>query len=121
MFDGRLLKVVCESPGKLAGPVRVVLTDRQSGREWKQRLGDSRRFRPFPAIDWLSPLHRRQTSFRLVDAESNHPGSHWLVPASALTRSQLRIEPAIAEGCANVAYSFEVADLRQWVVPARTR
>ena len=118
-YTGSLLKVLCESPGKLPGVLRLVLRDPQDGKEWKQQLGDSQRYRAIPVLDWLSPIQRRQTFFQLVEVDSSHPGDGWRVPASALARSRLRIEPAIAEGCANVAYALDVEDLRKWIVPPR--
>jgi hypothetical protein len=118
-FTGRMLKVMCESPGKVPGSVRVVLKDPQTGNERVQVLGDSYRGRAIPVLDWLSPIQRRQTFFHLVEADSGRPGDRWLVPASALPRSRLRIEPAVAEGCANVEYAFDVDDLRKWIVPPR--
>jgi hypothetical protein len=120
---GRMLKVICEAPGQLPGFAHVVLVDSQTGREWKwkHRLGDSYNVRPIPAMDWLSPLQRRQTFFHIVENESNRAGDRWLVPASVVPRSQIRIEPSVADGCANVAYSLEVPDLRPWVPPAAPR
>ena len=52
----------------------------------------------------------------MVEQELAIPGDRWLVPRHSLERSQIRIEPAVGEGCTNVAYSFEVPDIRTWVV-----
>jgi hypothetical protein len=120
MFGREMLKVVCESPGKL--PVApVTLIDPETGREWRQGLGDSANFRMIPAMDWLSPLQRRQTFLQVVDNDTKLAGDRWLVPRHVLARSTIRIEPAVKAGCANVAYSFELPDIRKWVTQPAAR
>ena len=94
----------------------VTLVDPPTGREWQQRLGDSYNDGLFPTLTWLSPLNRRQTFLRIADKQTNAPGSEWLVPREVISRAQLRIQPVVEEGCANVEYSFEVPDLRNWEV-----
>jgi hypothetical protein len=120
MFGREMLKVVCESPGKL--PVApVTLIDPETGREWRQGLGDSANFRMIPAMDWLSPLQRRQTFLQVVDNDTKLAGDRWLVPRHVLARSTIRIEPAVKAGCANVEYSFELPDIRKWVTQPAAR
>jgi hypothetical protein len=87
----------------------------ETGREWRQRLGDSAAM-SMTTIAWLSPLNRRQTFLHTVQKESALPGDRWLVPREVLERSQIHIEPWTSEGCAQVNYAFDVPNLREWEV-----
>jgi hypothetical protein len=114
LLNREVLTVVCESPSEIQPLVAVTLVDPQTGREWRQRLGDSYTPHMVPAIHWLSPLNRRQTYLQIVEKESQLPGDRWLVPRSVLRRARIHIVPAVEEGCANVSYSFDVPNIREW-------
>ena len=120
-FDETRLKVACESPGESGPAGRVILAESGTAREWSQMLMDSARAQPVPALSWLSPLWRRQTSFPITEVEPTAPTSRWLVPRNALSRAQIRIQPVVHQGCSNVTYAFDVPDLRKWVVTPKPR
>ena len=63
LWGGRRLKVKCEPPREIAilTPVELVRPD---GRIWRNRLGDAVTYLSYPTNTWLSPLNRRQTSFK---------------------------------------------------------
>jgi hypothetical protein len=92
----------------------IRLRDPASGREWRQRLGDSLTDVRYPRQTWLSPLERRQTFFHIVPEEPVAPGSSWVVPRQALARAQLQMTGGRESGCAVVDYSLENVDLNRW-------
>jgi hypothetical protein len=114
-FGSEMLKLVCESPAPIARLLQVRMEDPETGREWRQRLGDSAAM-AMTTIAWLSPLNRRQTFLHTVQKESALPDDRWLVPREVLERSQIHIEPWTSEGCAQVNYAFDVPNLREWEV-----
>lgn len=116
-----LLKVICESPEDTGAMAKVQLLDSETGRVWMHMLGDSANMPLIPAVNWLSPLRRRQAFFQVTEENSKLPGSEWLVPANAISRLTVRFQPAVQEGCNAVDYSFEVPDLRQWMLRPAAR
>ncbi len=115
-FAHDALKVICESTESVPLLTRITLLDTQTDRDRRQRLGDSFTGQVLPSITWLSPLQRRQTFYQIVDRVLPGSQDRWLVPREALGRAQVRIEPTVVEGCSVVDYSFEVPDVRAWIV-----
>jgi len=118
--DGRTqaFKLECESPRELPAAV-MVLRHEASGREWKERLSSSITYMPGPHETWLSPLHRGESFFHLVDVMTPGPGSQWLVPASDLPSARLEITPEIVTGHALARFDFPGVALSTWLVHGR--
>jgi hypothetical protein len=114
-WSGDMLKVQCESPSAIPIPTRVRLWDPQSGREWKQALGDSAPGVTGPRGTWLSALDRRQTFFHLAESPRGM-GSQWVVPTSALAASKIAITPEIVTGYSVLRYNFRDVVLSRYVV-----
>jgi hypothetical protein len=111
-----MLKLECESPAAIPVPTRVRLWDPQSGRDWKQSLGDSAPYSTGPRSTWFSVLDRRQTFFRLTD-HADQPGSQWLVPRGVLPSAKIGITPEIVTGYTVVPYRLTGVRLGQYSVP----
>jgi len=112
-----MLKVLCESPSEKAlfwAGVRLLQPD--TGKEWKQRLGDSATVIPRPRETWLSPLKRRQTFFRLTEEEPRSPGSKWLVPRNVLTSARIAITPEHITGYSILKYEIPNLELSNFVI-----
>jgi hypothetical protein len=86
--------VVCESPYPVSPGTGVRLWQPDSGRDWKQHLGDSAPYAYGPRESLLSPLNRLQTFFHLAsETHDTSPGNRWLVPREALANGKLAITP----------------------------
>jgi hypothetical protein len=107
-----MIKVVCESPRFLPLRSRVRLLPQQ---EWTHSLGDSLPGIRYPMRTPLSPLHRRQTFFHIVDEAVPGPGSRWVVPRQILDRASIEITPYDETACKVVSFEFRDVDLRPFV------
>jgi hypothetical protein len=114
-----MLKVMCESPEKKAPLAQVILSATSGGRDWKHRLADSMPTVPYINSTWLSPVHRRQTFFHLVEGRPTHEGSRWLVPRDDLDGAIITIAPEHLSGCGVIRYELRDLDLRQFVFNTR--
>jgi hypothetical protein len=117
VYEGGMLKVLCESPNPLLWGTGVRLWQPETGREWKQLLGDSAPSVSGPREDFLSPLNRLQTFFHLVsDARDNTPGNRWLVPQEALANGKLAITPDAIVGWATAELELRNIKLNDYVL-----
>lgn len=115
-YSEPLQKVLCESPRVLPA-TSITLRHDASGRVWQERLHSAITLSPGPNRTWLSPLHRRQSFFRLTNTVPTSPGSRWLVPASYLSSARLEITPEIVTGYALTRFDFADVALSAWLVP----
>jgi hypothetical protein len=119
VYQGSMLKVLCESPYPIPFGTRVRLWQPETGRDWRQLLGDSAPDVSGPREASLSPLNRLQTFFHLVsDARGNLPGDRWLIPQEALANGKLAITPDAIVGWATVELDLRNISLRDYVVKA---
>jgi hypothetical protein len=116
--DRDQLRVGCETPTELpfAG-VRLVRSDGR--REWKRGLGDSMPYRPYFSSTWLSPVHRRQTSFLITEERSTHSGPNWLLSRDDLGGARIVFTLERLAGCSIVRYQFRDVDLRSYLLKPR--
>jgi hypothetical protein len=114
-FSFGMLRVECESPSTIPRMTEVRLWHPDTGREWRQRLGDSAPNVAGPRGAWLSPLERRQTYFRLA-INPQGSGSQWEVPQSDVRTAKIAITPRIAMGSAVVHFQFDDVDLSAFAV-----
>lgn len=100
----QMLRILCES----SRPIPFLLEVRLSGgkQAWRHQLDDSRTHVAYPDQSWLSPLHRRQTFFHLVEETSGTPDSFWLVERRKLNGASIEIVPRTSLGCALVNYTL---------------
>jgi len=119
VYQGSMLKVLCESPYPISPGTQVRLWQPETGADWKQRLGDSAPQRSGPRESWLSPLNRLETFFHLVSGTSNNsPGSRWLVPQEGLATGKLAITPDITTAWATADLELQNITLRDYVLKA---
>lgn len=111
MGRGDLLRAFCESPNPIPRPTIVTLRSPQRNAPWRHILGDSAPFTLFALDLWLSPLHRRQTFFQIVE-RSDAPESS-AVPREALKDATLQFAIHQPLGCEIVSYRFENVSLRR--------
>jgi hypothetical protein len=121
LYQGSLLKVLCESPSELSPATTVRLWQADTGRDWSHHLGDSANYFSGPRQTWLSPLNRLQTFFQLVaESHTDLPGERWLVPRDALRNSKLAITPDFITGWSVVKFEMRDVNLRDYLLkPAR--
>jgi hypothetical protein len=100
----QMLRILCES----SRPIPFLLEVRLSGgnQAWRHQLDDARTRVAYPDQSWLSPLHRRQTFFHLVEETSGTPDSFWLVERRKLEGASIEIVPRTSLGCALVNYTL---------------
>jgi hypothetical protein len=114
------LKFECESPSAIPVPTRVRMWHPETGREWKQALGDSAPYAGGPRWTWLSALERRQTFFRLA-VDPKGLGQQWLVPQEALATAKIAVTPEIVTGYSVLKYDFRNMALGNYVAPPLRR
>lgn len=119
-FSNSALKVLCESPRELPAAT-ITLRHESSGREWKLGLRSSITYSPGPHEIWLSPLHRGQSFFQLINGDASAPGEQWLVPAMLVPEARLEITPEIPTGHALAHFDFGDVTLSSWLVTPRIR
>jgi hypothetical protein len=120
VYQGSMLKVLCESPYPISPGTGVRLWQPETGRDWNQHLGDSAPYASGPRESFLSPLNRLQTFFHLVsDTRDNSPGNQWLVPREALARGKLAITPDAIVGWATAELELQNISLQAFVLKAR--
>jgi hypothetical protein len=114
-FGREMLKVTCESASDLPLFTRVTMVNPPSGREWGHHLADSTTLYHRPVITWLSPLHRAQTVFHVVEKPEGL-GSQWQVPRGALTQAEIAVVAAGQTECMNLRYELRDLHLQEFVV-----
>jgi hypothetical protein len=111
--------VLCESPNAIAFGTGVRLWQPETGREWRQLLGDAAPLTSGPREALLSPLNRLQTFFHLVsDARDNSPGNRWLIPQEALANAKVAITPDAIVGWATAELDLRNIRLKDYVSTA---
>jgi hypothetical protein len=110
-----LLKVFCESPRSIPASA-VMLRHPSTGRVWREGLNLAWTHSPGPNRTWLSPIHRGQSFFRLIEKVETAPGAQWLVPASYLPSAHIEITPEIVTGRALAHFEFTGVTLSSWHV-----
>jgi hypothetical protein len=115
-YTEQMLKVLCESPSGIPIGTRVTVWHPQSGKDWKQALGDSRPYFRGPGSTWLSPLHRGITYFNL---DSSDRGEKYQIPVSALATARISIAPIHITGYAVLQYRIEGISLDEYVASPR--
>ncbi len=119
VYEGGMLKVLCESPNAIAFGTGVRLWQPETGREWRQLLGDAAPLTSGPREALLSPLNRLQTFFHLVSGtRDNRPGNGWLVPQEALANGKLAITPDAIVGWTTVELDVRDVSLHDYVLKA---
>jgi hypothetical protein len=111
------LNVECESPGEIPYPTYVTLLHPETGRNWRQGLGNASMAVGYPRNTWLSPLNRRNTFFQLTSEEDWVKGSY-LVPRETLSGAVLQVVPEPVTGRAIIEYEWSGVTLSKFVVPA---
>ena len=107
-----MLKVLCESPGRIRATTVTVLAS--NGDTWRHMLGDSMPGLDYRPFTWLSPVHRSQTFFHIVEGPQRGAGGHWLVSRSSLPGATVLLEPVEPSACAVANYTFSNIRLHQY-------
>lgn len=115
-YGGEMLKVLCESPEPLPRRVDIQLSSASYAEPWRQFLGDAAGPLTYPAINWLSPLHRRQTFFHVSPRPLDQPSGRYLVPKGALQDAQLTFIPWRESRRLVVPFSFSNLSLKEGLV-----
>jgi hypothetical protein len=115
-YGGEMLKVLCESPEPFLRRVDVQLSSDSSSEPWRQFLGDAAGPLTYPAITWLSPLHRRQTFFHVSPRALDQPSGRYLVPKAALENAQLTFIPWRESRRLVVPFSFSNLSVKEGLV-----
>ncbi len=117
MLSRGMLRTSCESGAPTPFGARVRLIDRGTERQWTGGLGGSRTVMLAPQTALLSPVHRRDAFFQLMDGEVTAPNMKWMVPRQALPGATIQVASVVSAGTLLIDYEFDGISLEDYTIP----